>query len=345
MDSFLDQWGFTLLIRKKVFQQGWGDIQLLGKSYKIEDLNLSWEDENTAKAFSRRVLQPHPPYKIDISWGEDRLFLKKFRRNRGKFQTPVNQLLLSPMSQTAHVELIRPDTREQGIPACIHFAATGEQGFLTRRFLAATLAKHGIASVILENSFYGKRRPTNQTEFYLNQFIDLLAMLDTSIEEGLSLLQWLKEAGYGPLGVSGISMGGSIAALITAKMQLPLASVSLAASHSVIPCYTEGVLARRVAWDVLNAELPNTQNAKQVIRQFLSGFDIENYPPPQNLKAAFLITAKQDACIPRYSSLQLHNHWKGAHIHWVPGGHTSGIPRGWNLYKNCILQALDVLSQ
>jgi len=46
-----------------------------------------------------------------------------------------------------------------------HFAGTGDQNFWRRRWLLAKplLTGHKVASLILENPFYGVRKPENQT--------------------------------------------------------------------------------------------------------------------------------------------------------------------------------------
>jgi hypothetical protein len=50
-------------------------------------------------------------------------------------------------------------------PVIFHFAGTGDQNFWRRRWLLAKplLTEHNVASLILENPFYGVRKPKNQT--------------------------------------------------------------------------------------------------------------------------------------------------------------------------------------
>ncbi len=72
------------------------------------------------------------------------------------------------------------------------------------------LKEYGIASIILENPFYGLRKPKEQLRSSLHNVSDLFVMGGALILETLALLHWCEKEGYGPLGVSGVSMGGHV---------------------------------------------------------------------------------------------------------------------------------------
>ncbi len=116
-------------------------------------------------------------------------------------------------------EIMVPSLERTDFPICVQLAATNDQGlWKRRRFVAQPLIEHGIGSVILENAYYGARRPKAYTLPFgaLPKVSDLYLMGKATIEEGRSLLRWLREdyGHKGPLGVTGISMGAAMATAI-----------------------------------------------------------------------------------------------------------------------------------
>jgi len=87
--------------------------------------------------------------------------------------------------------------------------------------------EYGIASVLLENPFYGSRKPGNQVRSSLRFVVDLFIMGAALILESLVLLRWGDRQGYSPLGITGISMGGHMASLACTAWPEQLA---------VVPC-------------------------------------------------------------------------------------------------------------
>jgi hypothetical protein len=56
--------------------------------------------------------------------------------------------------------MVVPTLEHKQFPLCIQLAATGDQGlWKRRRFIAQPLLAQGIGSLILENAYYGSRRP------------------------------------------------------------------------------------------------------------------------------------------------------------------------------------------
>ena len=58
----------------------------------------------------------------------------------------------------------------------------------------------GVATMVLESPFYGRRRPQNQQGSRLLRVSDLLVLGRATIEESLCLLDWAGRQGYGKLG-------------------------------------------------------------------------------------------------------------------------------------------------
>lgn len=65
---------------------------------------------------------------------------------------------------------------------------------------------------MLENPYYGVRKPKDQLRSSLHYVTDIFVMGGCLMLECLVLLRWLEQQGFGPLGVSGVSMGGHVSA-------------------------------------------------------------------------------------------------------------------------------------
>lgn len=72
------------------------------------------------------------------------------------------------------------------------------------------LKKDGIGALILENPFYGSRKPRDQTLSQMLHVSDLFTLGLSLMLECLVLKRWLEGEGLGPVGLTGLSMGGHV---------------------------------------------------------------------------------------------------------------------------------------
>ena len=146
------------------------------------------------------------------------------------------------------------------------------------------------------------------------------------MEEGRSLMQWLRREGYRRLGVCGISMGGSVAARVAVLEKTPVAVIGCVTAHSASAVFTEGILKNYLAWEVLNRELDgNGLVAMPLMRELLDLTDLRRFPCPQRPEAAFLVAASRDAYVPPASAAMLHAHWPGSTMRWLGTGHVGAF--------------------
>lgn len=82
------------------------------------------------------------------------------------------------------------------------------------------LLKEGIASIILENPFYGSRKPKDQLRSCLMNVSDIFVMGGCLILECIALLHWCERNGFGPMGITGLSMGGHVRIFLNLKNNL-----------------------------------------------------------------------------------------------------------------------------
>jgi pimeloyl-ACP methyl ester carboxylesterase len=332
MTSLLDRLYASLSNRLLFFKDGWGDLPRIREIHRVG---------------SHRG----PPRPVEVRW-EETVETETALLRRGAFTSPYTDLPLPVESRTSFFELVLPPKASRETPICMHFAATGDEGFARRRrVLALPLLREGIGSLILENPYYGRRRPPGQHKKMLNRFSDLWAMGGAAVEEGRSLMQWLRREGYERLGVCGISMGGSMAARVAVLEETPVAMVGCVTAHSASAVFTEGILKNYLAWEVLNRELNGSKSgialnrerhgketaidlnrevngpgpAMTLMRELLGVTDLRRFPPLRRPEAAFLVAASRDAYIPPASAAMLHAHWPGSTMRWLGTGHVGAF--------------------
>ncbi|CAI0406737.1 unnamed protein product [Linum tenue] len=194
------------------FSKGWGGTQLALLERMVHDL------------FPELEARAQPPSMIQPIWRtiwESRTACLR----EGVFKTPCDEQLISalpPESHTARVAFLAPKLGDPQRMACVvHLAGTGDHTYERRLRLAGPLLKENIATMVLESPFYGQRRPMMQQGAKLLCVSDLLLLGRATIEEARSLLYWLdSEAGFGKLGICGLSMGKKPLILVCS---LPLA--------------------------------------------------------------------------------------------------------------------------
>ncbi|KAG8453891.1 hypothetical protein GDO86_000495 [Hymenochirus boettgeri] len=141
-------------------------------------------------------------------------------------------------------------------PVCIHLAGTGDHHFWRRRTLMARpmIKEANMASVLLENPYYGCRKPKDQLRSNLKNVSDLFVMGGALVLESAALLHWLEREGYGPLGMTGISMGGHMASLAVTNWPKPIPLIPCLSWSTASGVFTTGVLSKAVNWRELEKQ-------------------------------------------------------------------------------------------
>ncbi|XP_072039935.1 protein ABHD18-like [Amphiura filiformis] len=246
-------WGkaskFDIVYRKLLltnfFTKGWGSPNTLKRIFELGKI-LS----------DRSICQDlvDDNYPITIDKDEER---RGCRIINGHFHSPFATLLpdiMPPEVQTARFQMVLPlSWPKRYKPLCIHLAGTGDHHFWRRRVLMARpLAKeYGIGSLLLENPYYGHRKPKDQLLSSLNNVSDLFVMGGALILESLALLHWCEKQGYGPLGLSGVSMGGHMATLAATNWHKPIPLIPCLSWSSATPVFTDGVMSGALPWNLL----------------------------------------------------------------------------------------------
>ena len=324
MSSLLDRLYARISNRRLFFRDGWGDLSPL-------------------REVEQRGFDPGPTRKIEIAWGREKRLGGMIVR-QGEFPSPYDGPGLPEESRRAYVEWIMPEHASSATPVCLHLAATGDEGFSRRRnAFARPLVEAGVGSLILENPYYGYRRPAGQHSKMLRKFADLWTMGVATIQEGRSLSGWLHDQGYAKQVSCGISMGGHMAAKVGVLSDVPMAIVGFVTPHSATAVFTEGLLKDYCAWATLRQELDGREDAFDLMRELLHLTDIRLLPLPEKPQSVFLIGARGDAYIPPDSVQALHRHWEGSTLRWIDGGHVGAFLFYRKAFLCAIADALQML--
>lgn len=88
----------------------------------------------------------------------------------------------------------------------------------------------------------------------LKNVSDLFVMGGALVLESAALLHWLEREGYGPLGMTGISMGGHMASLAVSNWPKPMPLIPCLSWSTASGVFTTGVLSKSINWKELEKQ-------------------------------------------------------------------------------------------
>ncbi|KAG5672674.1 hypothetical protein PVAND_002785 [Polypedilum vanderplanki] len=248
MPSKLDAVYRSLLLGK-FFTKGWGEPKNLQRLFEFRKVMSN--RETCVK------LVPND-YPVEITKEE---VTSECTIIEGKFFTPMELHLPGLVPQAAkhaHFQMILPNKwpEENYKPVCLHLAGTGDHYYWRRRNLIVKplMKEANLGAIILENPFYGVRKPVDQVASALHNVSDIFVMGGCLILESLVLLNWCEKMGYGPLGITGLSMGGHMASLAASNYPKPLVLVPCLSWSTASSVFTEGVMSHSINWDMLETQ-------------------------------------------------------------------------------------------
>ncbi|XP_068182327.1 protein ABHD18 [Antennarius striatus] len=238
---------YRRLLLTKLFIGGWG---------KPEDLKRIFEFRKVVGDRAKCQLLVPKDYPVHISKTEEHGDCQILE---GFFISPLEHFLpgvLPPEAVKARFQFIVPKRWQKNRPVCIHLAGTGDHFFWRRRTLMARpmIREAGMASLLLENPYYGYRKPKDQLRSSLKNVSDLFVMGSALILESSVLLHWLEREGYWPLGMTGISMGGYMASLAVTNWPKPIPLIPCLSWSTASTVFTTGVLSRAINWAALQRQ-------------------------------------------------------------------------------------------
>ncbi|KAM5158975.1 protein ABHD18 isoform X2 [Marmota monax] len=243
---------YRRLLLTKLFIRGWGRPEDLKRLFEFRKMIGNRE------RCQNLVSSDYPVYIDKIEEQSDCKILD------GHFVSPMAHYVPDIMpieSVIARFQFIVPkEWNSKYRPVCIHLAGTGDHHYWRRRTLMARpmIKEARMASLLLENPYYGCRKPKDQVRSSLKNVSDLFVMGGALVLESAALLHWLEREGYGPLGMTGISMGGHMASLAVSNWPKPM---------PLIPC---------LSWSTASGVFTTTDSFKmgqEFVKRFSSSAD------------------------------------------------------------------------
>ncbi|XP_059499640.1 protein ABHD18 isoform X2 [Stegostoma tigrinum] len=252
---------YRRFLLSKLFIQGWG---------KPDDLRRLFEFRKTIgnrEKCQQLVPKDYPVFIDKIEEQADCQIMD------GHFVSPLDHYLPGIMpseSVKARFQFIVPKKwKSKYRPVCVHLAGTGDHFYWRRRTLMARpmIKEACMGSLLLENPYYGYRKPKDQMRSSLRNVSDLFVMGGALVLESAALLHWLDRGGYGPLGMTGISMGGHMASLAASNWPKPIPLVPCLSWSTASGVFTSGVLSKAVNWRELEKQYATeTVYEEEIIR-------------------------------------------------------------------------------
>ncbi|MFW5968221.1 MAG: alpha/beta hydrolase family protein [Persicimonas sp.] len=310
----------------KMFYEGWGDSELLeelvdrGRNLgPIADIEVRWLKQKQAR-------------------GGGHLF-------EGWFTTPASYLPLPAEARAAYFQMMLPENpfEEPKASVCVHLAGTGDATYIGRRLLARPLLEKNIGAIILQSPYYGPRRPEWQSGTRLRNMTDMLMLNIAAIEEARSLVKWARREGFARMGVSGFSMGGTMAAFAAQSIPFAVAAIPCATGDTSVDPLVESPLRNICDWDVLAEEAGGPDEANMLMHQTLSSLALSEHGNPVLPEAAIIVGCRDDEFISTEDVLALHRHWQGAELRWIDAGHTTGWLMHGDEIRSAIADAFERL--
>lgn len=240
---------YRSILLTKFFTKGWGNPQNLKRIFEFRKVIA-----NRDVCYGMIPLD----YPIEITknevWSDCHII-------EGQFESPFEKHLPNIMpdkAKMAYFQVVLPTkwSSHKIKPVCLHLAGTGDHFFWRRRNLIAKplLKESGIGSILLENPFYGLRKPDDQIRSSLHNVCDIFIMGGCLIMESIVLLNWCEQQGFGPLGLTGLSMGGHMASLAATNWPKPISLIPCLSWSTASPVFTEGVMSASINWALLETQ-------------------------------------------------------------------------------------------
>lgn len=349
------------LIFSKLFTKNWGNPETFKELIKHKKDVMS----------QRRTEQCIKSMKVDMII-EKETITQGVRVLDGKFRSPHAIMFPNQLPgclQWARWRAYLPNTTRKGV--CIHLAGTGDHSYIRRELgFAKGLLEEGIGSILVQNPFYADRKPTSQFRSSLENVSDLFVMGAALISECNYLINWAISEGYGPMALSGVSMGGFMASLAATNVCAPIGVIPCMSWTTAAPAFTEGALRDAINYGQLQQKLedrsyldklcgiPNVDWVDEMYERnkenglglahnmmciLMNEFTcLANYPVPIDTSLCTAIVAEHDAYVLRpHGVLDFKQIWPGMHVLKMERmGHVTAYVYGHHLFRKTIMQTL-----
>ena len=308
------------------------------KHLRREEALLGFYREQ-ASTSTREEIFPAPPSGVMVREG------KPMRLGRGSRRVDARLLRFDSPFEPLHPEL-RANWRRyrRNAVACaqhwthpdgprktlmfVHGFVADPYWLNSRMFALPWLYKAGYDILLVTLPFHGARRAWAEPFSGYGYFAHGLASLNESMLNAIHdmrvWLDYLFERGAPSVGVSGLSLGGYLSAL--------LASVDGRLSYCIpnSPVVSPVDMARDwlpMRW-LVHATIRRTGIGIEQLRHALALHSPLSYEPKIAPERLLIIGGAGDRLTPPHLVRLLHQHWQGSAIHWFPGNHVVHLQQG-----------------
>lgn len=278
-----------------------------------------------------------------------------FTTHDATFKSPIARYLPKE-SGDVYVRLVVPTGPVKGI--VIFTSATNDESYdMRQRALAEPLIEHGLASLLMIPPFYGLRRPWLQDQSKVRTVTEYMMQNIGVIVEGCAVVEWCREAFPAvPLGISGISWGGAMAACIAGMCNRPVACIPCLGSTCPGGMVTGSIrwqldwktlmeqnrVSKKEAQEMLEAEFRSV-TLKTMMERALEA-------EPKKFRKGKILTLVQvqalhDHYVPRHEGKELYEVLSARaaehRLVWLKGGHVSAFASAKRDFVPQIVAAME----
>ncbi|UYV63316.1 C4orf29 [Cordylochernes scorpioides] len=291
----------------------------------------------------------------------------------GQFVSPLAHLMpdvLPPESHLAHFQILQPARPPHGKlrPLCLHLAGTGDH-LISKNTCQPSFILTPAVMVSEQSSFRSMTEKSDQRSS-LHNVSDIFVMGGSLCLESQVLLSWAERNGFGPLAVSGLSMGGHMASIAAGHWHKPLALAPCLSWTTASTVFTQGVMSAAVPWRLLEDQLKKVPayledilpsftypykesaepadtaapcTARQFMRLIMDEFThLAGFARPVDPAMAVLVAALHDAYVPPNPSIEpLDQLWAGSELRRLDCGHVAAFILNQAEFRKAILDALE----
>jgi pimeloyl-ACP methyl ester carboxylesterase len=168
--------------------------------------------------------------------------------------------------------------------------------------------------------FHGKRNPRGALfsgeYFWTADLVRSFEGARQGIHDARSLMGWLRRQGYERVGVTGVSLGGSLAMLLGCLSPLPDYLIPIVAHLRL----AEAVEHASILWR-LKSDLDRWGIHERERRRIFARVGWDTAKPLLSPERQLWIEAREDAHIDPNLVREQWEEWGRPNIHWLPGGH------------------------
>lgn len=305
--------------RKKMFSKGWGSKKVLSRPLK------HW--------FFKK------PQAIKVLLKKRKSNLKDIEEQEIIFNSPLSESLPHATNK-AHALWLKKSGNET---ACVFLAGSREEGYELRKSIYSPLLELGIDLVIPENPFCGKRRPVYQTDFSVKTVSDQALLTIAMVEEGRSLLLWLKKMGYKKLIVAGFSLGGIMATMTASLTPFEVGLCAMAAGLSPYPAFNEYLLSYTIDYTQLIKPAESAAKAKEKVARLFDQASLDQFPKPKLAHKSIVLGCHMDGFISKEETEKLAL-YLGCELRWIWAGHISALFTERKALRQAILDVNELIA-